>query len=455
MGKTLGLVFIGIVIGVAGLYAYQNPEIRSQVSDFVGEILNSASEAPAPAPTHTPTAVLAVALSPTVMPTQVGPVRAIPTSTATPPPTATSEPSPTPTATHVPNPTPIPAAYLVEVISVESLGDQGVDFLLEVRNVGELESEEVAQVEMSVDGGTSELVNIIGALSAGESKSFAFTRTLSPGPHTLRFTVGDAAAVVSVNVESDNAVIYTPTPTSTVTPMPEPIVTPTIVPTPISVATETPIPTNTPIPTRTPVPPTITSTPTPVPPSPTSTPESESLVSRFFKSAKDLTGANDSSQPEIDVEGLETLVHNLINQERVKREMAALQWDEEIAVIARNHSLDMGKEDYFSHVNRDGQNATDRGASAGYDCIKDYGSYYTFGLAENIHQGWLYSSITTINGVDFYNWLSQGDIAARAVNGWMGSQGHRENILKDTYDRTGIGIAVKSEGRVFITQNFC
>ena len=51
MGKTLKPLIIGIIIGVVGLYAYQNPEIRSQISDFVGGFLNSVSEAPAPAPT--------------------------------------------------------------------------------------------------------------------------------------------------------------------------------------------------------------------------------------------------------------------------------------------------------------------------------------------------------------------------------------------------------------------
>ena len=453
MGKTLKPLIIGIFIGVVGLYAYQNPEIRSDVSEFVEGILNSASEAPTRVPTHTPTAVMVVVISPTITPTQAVPIRAISSSTAIPPRTETPEPSSTPTATLVPNPTAIPATYAIDVVSVESLGDEEVDFLLEVRNVGELESDEVAQVEMSVDGGAAELVNIIGTLSAGESNSFAFARTLSPGPHTLRFTVGDSHTTVSVNVEADSAIVYTPTPKPAVTP------TPTVTATTLTLVyptpTDTPLPTPMAVPTHTQVPPTRTPTHAPVPPSPTYTPEPEDLMSRFFKSAKDLVEENDSSQPDIDVGELEALVHSLINQERVKRSLAALMWDEEIVAIARNHSVDMGTENYFSHVNPSGQNATDRGASAGYDCIKDYGSYYTFGLAENIHQGWLYSSTNYVNGVAFYNWSSPVEIAVRAVNGWMESQGHRENILKDSYDRTGIGIGITSEGKVFITQNFC
>ena len=342
---------------------------------------------------------------------------------------------------------------------------------MEVRNDQPLEGE-IAQFQMSVDGDEPELVNIIANLPAGESVSFAFARSLASGPHAIRFSVGDAHTTVNVNVEAGD-IIATLTPTSPETTSPVSVVTPPPTLNPVSEPRVTvtattwtlvySTPTNTlaltatatPIPTQTPVQPTNTPEPKSVLPSPTYTPESESLVSRFFKSARDLTEANDSSQPDIDIGELEMLAHSLINQERVKRDMNALRWEDEIAAIARDHSLDMGNNGYFSHVNRDGQNATDRGRREGYDCIKDYGSYYTFGLAENIHQGWLYSSTTYIDGVAFYNWSSQGEIAARAVNGWMESQGHRENILKDSYDRTGIGISITSEGKVFITQNFC
>lgn len=455
MGKALKPLIIGIIIGVVGLYAYQNPEIRSQISDFVGEVLNSVSEAPAPAPT--PPAMVALP-EPSATPTQVAStqVTPVPTATPSPSPTATPEPEQLPTATPTltPMPTPVPPSYSIEVVSMKALEDGQVDFMLEVKNDQVLE-DEIAQLQMSVDGGAPELVNIIANLPPGESTSFAFARTFDPGSHAIKFSVGDSHTTVNVNVDADGNVSSKSTPTPTVTPMPEPTVAATIVPTPIPVPTEIPVPANTPIPTQTPVPPTRTPAHTPIPPSPTSTPESEGLVSRFFKSARDLTEANDSSQPDIDVGTLGMLVHNLINRERAQKGLATLYWDSAIAEIARNHSLDMGTENYFSHVNPSGQNASDRGSSAGYDCIKDYGSYYTSGLAENIHQGWLYSSITVINGVSIYNWISMLEIADRAVGGWMRSAGHRKNILKDTYDKTGIGIAITSEGKVFITQNFC
>ncbi len=178
MTRTLALLLIGIVVGAAGLYAYQNPDFRSQASEFVGGILNSVSEAP----DLTPTAPAMAALpAPTATPVRVTPVQVTPMPTATPapPPTAIPEhPSPTGTTTGVPAPTPTPASYSIKVVSMKPVADGQVDFLLEVRNESDWVSDEVAQVEMSVDGAAPELVNIIVNLPQGESASFIFAHSL-------------------------------------------------------------------------------------------------------------------------------------------------------------------------------------------------------------------------------------------------------------------------------------
>ncbi len=130
--------------------------------------------------------------------------------------------------------------------------------------------------------------------------------------------------------------------------------------------------------------------------------------------------------------------------------------DTELASVARSHSADMATAKYFEHTNLRGQSATDRGATVGYDCRKDYGSYYTYGLAENIYQATLYSQYWTLNGIvvrkDYYE---LEELAALVVDGWMDSAGHRENILNGSYDLQGIGVAVNDDEQVYITQNFC
>jgi uncharacterized protein YkwD len=37
----------------------------------------------------------------------------------------------------------------------------------------------------------------------------------------------------------------------------------------------------------------------------------------------------------------------------------------------------------------------------------------------------------------------------------MNSPGHRENILRPDYRRTGIGVAIAPDDKVYVTQLFC
>ncbi|MGA2912703.1 MAG: CAP domain-containing protein [Methanoregula sp.] len=153
---------------------------------------------------------------------------------------------------------------------------------------------------------------------------------------------------------------------------------------------------------------------------------------------------------------LEQRVHELINQQRTAEGLAAVSFDPALADIAKEHSEDMATQNYFSHVNLAGENPTDRGTAAGYSCRKEYGSYYTYGIAENLFQNNLYSSVTYYsNGKTVYNWNSPEEIAQITVAGWMNSSGHRENILTPTFDREGIGVAIASDDKVYITEDFC
>lgn len=160
------------------------------------------------------------------------------------------------------------------------------------------------------------------------------------------------------------------------------------------------------------------------------------------------------SKPTINVGGLEAQIHDLVNKERRGSGISKLVYDSDLARIARVHSEDMADRGYFDHSSLEGLGPTERAERAGYDCYKDCGSYYYYGVGENIFQGWLYSSITYINGVPTYHWLSQGELASSTVDGWMDSVGHRQNILNAEYSNEGIGVAIADDGKVYITQDF-
>ncbi|PKL57999.1 MAG: CAP domain-containing protein, partial [Methanomicrobiales archaeon HGW-Methanomicrobiales-5] len=162
-----------------------------------------------------------------------------------------------------------------------------------------------------------------------------------------------------------------------------------------------------------------------------------------------------NSAPVIDISTLESRIHEGINQQRKNNGLSSLSYDSSLASIAREHSADMARNNYFAHVNLQGLDPSGRGNQAGYSCYKNYGSYYTTGIAENIMQNNLYDSITTYNGIPRYAWNSQEEIAQSTVSGWMNSPGHRKNILTSTYDREGIGVAIAADDKVYITQDFC
>ena len=159
---------------------------------------------------------------------------------------------------------------------------------------------------------------------------------------------------------------------------------------------------------------------------------------------------------EFDSDVIEDYIYRFTNSERQHMGIPALARIQDIDMIARNHSTDMSERGYFEHDTPEGLDPTDRGNRAGYSCLKDYGSYYTEGLAENIMQSHTYSSYMTVGVTSSYVWYDDEEtIAKEIVAGWMNSPGHRENILERAYDRIGIGVAINPDETVYATQNFC
>jgi len=159
-------------------------------------------------------------------------------------------------------------------------------------------------------------------------------------------------------------------------------------------------------------------------------------------------------RPSIDGADLARRVHARINAERTKMKLRALAWDEGLARIAEAHSRDMAKRGYVGHKSPEGNGFPFRYRRAGYSCGIRRGRTVHRG-AENIALGSLFASVTTVNGVAYYDWNSVDALARRAVEGWMNSPGHRRNILTPYWRNEGIGVAIGADNRVYITQNFC
>ncbi len=134
--------------------------------------------------------------------------------------------------------------------------------------------------------------------------------------------------------------------------------------------------------------------------------------------------------------GIELLILYYTNIERTTVGLDELVWDEELATIAREHSEDMGVNDFFSHDNLRGEGPTERARRHDYPLHKELGGgWYSEGIGENI------GKMPTGNVVGVGRVGNDADAIARAeVLSWMASEGHRENILNERYDKIGVGV---------------
>lgn len=103
-------------------------------------------------------------------------------------------------------------------------------------------------------------------------------------------------------------------------------------------------------------------------------------------------------------------VLQLVNKERSARGLNPLQMDSKVQQVARIKSQDMQKNNYFDH--------TSPTYGSPFDMLKSFGVNYSM-AGENIAYG--HTS------------------PAAVVEGWMNSQGHRENILNPNFTHLGVG----------------
>jgi uncharacterized protein YkwD len=146
---------------------------------------------------------------------------------------------------------------------------------------------------------------------------------------------------------------------------------------------------------------------------------------------------------------IEQYIFEYTNMERSSYGLEALVLDSALSQISQDHSDDMAENDYFSHINLDGETPTDRAIAADYNVVKYLGDgYYSTGIGENIAK----MPTGNVIGIGYVSDDAES-IAKAIVDAWMDSDGHRANILNSQYTNIGIGVAF--DGTYYIaTQNF-
>ncbi|MCT2535166.1 CAP domain-containing protein [Aquibacillus koreensis] len=123
--------------------------------------------------------------------------------------------------------------------------------------------------------------------------------------------------------------------------------------------------------------------------------------------------------------GLEYQLFDLTNATRVNHGLSVLSWDELVRTTARDHSIDMAENNFFSHTNLAGQSPFDRMTEDNID-YRMAGENLAFGQPSSIF----------------------------AHEGLMNSIGHRENKLQNDFEFLSVGVAFNEDSQPYYTENF-
>lgn len=141
------------------------------------------------------------------------------------------------------------------------------------------------------------------------------------------------------------------------------------------------------------------------------------------------TSVRESNPSAAPIASAEKEAFDLINKKRADIGLDPLVWSNELAAVARLHSQDMADQKYFSHRGSDGSMVDDRADKMG---VKNWSA-----IGENI---------AFERGFD--------DAANFAVDRWMESPAHKQNLLDKRWKETGMGVAILPDGTYYFTQVF-
>ena len=139
-------------------------------------------------------------------------------------------------------------------------------------------------------------------------------------------------------------------------------------------------------------------------------------------------GPRDEDRPLYEIERLEQECLEQVNKQRIARGITSLKLSPDLRMLARYYSWWMAEESFFSHTDPDGKSIKER--------VSESGIAWRV-LGENIAYSRGY-----INPV------------AASMSGWMGSEGHRRNILDSTFTQTAVGAWIAKDGTVYFTEIF-
>ena len=127
----------------------------------------------------------------------------------------------------------------------------------------------------------------------------------------------------------------------------------------------------------------------------------------------------------------------LINQTRLENKLAMLRPDPRLAVVAREHSLEMRDLGYFEHT------SPTPGLCTILDRFRSVFNFLPRCMAENIARRW---------GGDTPSFTPER--IAQTHQDFLNSPGHRENLLLPDITCAGVGLSLNAKGDYWLSENF-
>jgi uncharacterized protein YkwD len=143
------------------------------------------------------------------------------------------------------------------------------------------------------------------------------------------------------------------------------------------------------------------------------------------------TAPKTSAEARIGTALVEQRFVDLANSERVNRGLGTLEVSPLLAEVAREHSKEMWRKDYFDHISPTPE-------------LKTPMTRYLKWLGHRPKWARLGENL-------FYCSIVDTDRGHKCL---MGSAAHRENILDGRYEQIGVGAYVAPDGRLWVTQLF-
>jgi len=131
----------------------------------------------------------------------------------------------------------------------------------------------------------------------------------------------------------------------------------------------------------------------------------------------------------VNIASVERVVFEMVNQKRAENGLAPLSWNNDLEAIARGHSQKMADFTFFSHRGLDNKMVSDRADDAKLGRWRAIGENIAFNRGYH-------------------------DPIAKAVDLWLNSPSHRQNMMNSEWKDSAIGVAVAEDGSYYFTQVF-